>query len=78
MIFLCLLVGCSSHVLNKRSLLGGQQSHDHGHGHHEHGHGHHGHHQARHRQQPQGRRSLGQRAGRDGDHHQHESENDIR
>ena len=73
MIFLCLLIGCSSHVLNKRSLLGGRRSHgNHGHQ------GHHGHHEARHRQQPQGRRSLGQRAGRDGDHHQHESENDIR
>jgi len=73
-IFLCLLVGCSSHVLNKRSLLGGRQSHGHGRGHH----GHHGHHQPHHRQQSQGRHALGQRSGRDGDNHQHESEDEIR
>merc|ERR1711892_871139 len=68
-IFISLLVVCSSHVMKKRSLLGGQQSH---------GHGHHGHHQQHHRQQHQARQSFGQRAGRDGDHHQDGSENEIR
>merc|ERR1712128_88357 len=68
-IFISLLVVCSSHVLQKRSLLGGQQSH---------GHGHHGHHQQHHRQQHQARQPFGQRAGRDGDHHQDGSENEIR
>merc|ERR1712128_383728 len=68
-IFISLLVVCSSHVIKKRSLLGGGQSH---------GHGHHGHHQQHHRQQHQARQPFGQRAGRDGDHHQDTSENEIR
>merc|ERR1712123_132350 len=68
-IFTSLLVVCSSHVINKRSLLGGGQSH---------GHGHHGHHQQHHRQQHQARQPFGQRAGRDGDHHEDGSENEIR
>merc|ERR1711892_815986 len=68
-IFISLLVVCSSHVIKKRSLLGGGQSH---------GHGHHGHHQQHHRQQHQARQPFGQRAGRDGDHHQDGSENEIR
>merc|ERR1712128_125648 len=68
-IFISLLVVCSSHVLQKRSLLGGRQSH---------GHGHHGHHQQHHRQQHQARQPFVQRAGRDGDHHQDGSENEIR
>merc|ERR1712123_542499 len=68
-IFTSLLVVCSSHVINKRSLLGGGQSH---------GHGHHGHHQQHHRQQHQARQPFGQRAGRDGVHHQDGSENEIR
>merc|ERR1712123_560261 len=68
-IFTSLLVVCSSHVINKRSLLGGGQSH---------GHGHHGHHQQHHRQQHQARQPFGQRAGRDGEHHQDDSENEIR
>merc|ERR1712123_165016 len=55
--------------MHKRSLLGGRQAH---------GHGHHGHHQPHHRQQHQARQSLGQRAGRDGDPHHDESENEIR
>merc|ERR1712123_481817 len=68
-IFINLLVVCSSHVIQKRSLLGGGQSH---------GHGHHGHHQQHHRQQHQAGQPFGQRAGRDGDHHQDGSENEIR
>merc|ERR1712128_57392 len=68
-IFISLLVVCSSHVIKKRSLLGGGQSH---------GHGHHGHHQQHHRQQHQARQPFGQRAGRDGDHHQDVSDNEIR
>merc|ERR1711892_1242943 len=64
-----LLVVCSSHVIKRRSLLGGHQAH---------GHGHHGHHQPHHRQQHQAGQSLGQRAGRDGDHHHEESEDEIR
>jgi len=52
-----------------RSLLGGHQAH---------GRGHHGHHQPHQRQQHQARQSLGQRAGRDGEHHHDESENEIR
>merc|ERR1712106_122708 len=68
-IFISLLLMCSSHVLQKRSLLGEQQSH---------GHGHHGHHQQHHRQQRQARQAFDQRAGRDGDHHQDDSENEIR
>merc|ERR1712128_113062 len=68
-IFISLLFVCSSHVINKRSLLGGQQSH---------GHGQHGHHQQHHRQQHQARQSFGQSAGRDGDHHEDGSENEIR
>merc|ERR1711892_283706 len=68
-IFIGLLVVCSSHVIKMRSLLGGGQSH---------GHGHHGHHQQHHRQQHQARQPFGQRAGRDGDHHQDGSENEIR
>merc|ERR1712106_9977 len=68
-IFISLLVVCSSHVIKKRSLLGGGQSH---------GHGHHGNHQQHHRQQHQAKQPFGQRAGRDGDHHQDDSENEIR
>merc|ERR1712123_516666 len=68
-IFTSLLVVCSSHVINKRSLLGGGQSH---------GHGHHGHHQQHHREQHQARQPFGQRAGRDGDHHRDGSKNEIR
>merc|ERR1712128_234424 len=68
-IFISLLFVCSSHVIKKRSLLGGGQSH---------GHGHHGHHQQHHRQQDQARKPFGQRAGRDSDHHQDGSENEIR
>merc|ERR1711892_54172 len=68
-IFISLLVVCSSHVIKRRSLLGGGQSH---------GHGHHGHHQQHQRQQHQARQPFGQRAGRDGDHHQDDSENEIR
>ena len=45
-------------MIDKRSLLGGRQSHGHGH------HGQHGQHQ---RQQHQARHSVGQRAGRDDD-----------
>ena len=56
---------CSSHVLNKRSLLGGRQSH---------GHGHHGNHQQHQRQQQRDRHSLGQRVGRDGDKNHDETE----
>merc|ERR1711892_190399 len=67
--FISILVVFSSHVIQKRSLLGGGQPH---------GHGHHGHHQQHHRQQHQARQSFGQRAGRDGDHHQDDSENEIR
>jgi len=69
--FVSLIICCSSHVLNKRSLLGRRQSHGHGHGHH-------GHHQPHHRQQHQGRHSSGRRAGRDGAHPQHDSENEIK
>merc|ERR1719431_2507476 len=68
--FVSLIICCSSHVLNKRSLLGRRQSHGHGHGHH-------GHHQPHHRQH-QGRHSSGQRAGRDGAHPLHDSENEIK
>merc|ERR1711874_734725 len=68
-IFISLLVCCLSHVLNKRSLLGRRQSH---------GHGHHGHHQPHQRQHHRGRHSIGQRAGRDGAHPQHDSENEIK
>merc|ERR1711892_1053114 len=64
-----LLVVCSSHVIKRRSLLGGHQSH---------GHGHHGHHQQHHRQQHPARQPFGQRAGRDGEHTQDGSENEIR
>merc|ERR1711892_750570 len=70
-IFISLLFVCSSHVIKKRSLLGGQQSHGHGHGHH-------GHHQQHQRQQHPARQPFGQRVGRDGDHHQDDSENEIR
>ena len=67
-IFFSLLIECSSHVINKRSLLGGCQAYGHGH------------HQQHHRQQhsanhPQN--SFGLRAGRDGVHHQDESANEI-
>ena len=62
MIFINLLIVCSSHVIDKRSLLGGSQSHGHQ--------GQHGHHQ---RQQHSARNSFGQRAGRDDD-----QENEIR
>merc|ERR1712106_805222 len=72
----CLFVVCSSRVLNKRSLLGGHQSH---------GHGQHGqqghrqqHHQPHQRQRQQSRNLFGQRVGRDGDQHQDDSENEIR
>merc|ERR1712106_60764 len=68
-IFISLLVVCSSRVIRNRSLLGGGQSH---------GHGHHGHHEQHHRQQHPARQPFGQRAGRDGDHHQDDSENEIR
>merc|ERR1712128_372815 len=68
-IFISLLFVCSSHVIKKRSLLGGGQSH---------GHGHHGHHQQHHRQQHQARQPFGQRTGRDGDHHQDGIENEVR
>ena len=63
-IFINLLILCSSHMIVKRSLLGGRQSHGHGH------HGQHGQHQ---RQQHQARHSVGQRAGRDDD-----QQNEIR
>ena len=68
MILISLLIICSSHVLNKRSLLGGRQSHGHGH------HGHHGNHQQHQRQQQRARHSFGQRSGRDGDQNHDETE----
>merc|ERR1711892_98943 len=74
--FFCPFVVCSSHVLNKRSLLGGHQSHGNGqqgqHGHHQQ------HHQSHHRQRQQSRNLFGQRAGRDGDNHQDDSDDEIR
>jgi len=81
-VILCsLLIVCSSHVINKRSLLGGRQG--------GHSRGHHGHHQQNHGQQHHGqRRRVGQRnrnvfglrTGRDGDggHHQDDSANEIK
>merc|ERR1711892_469805 len=79
-IFSSVLVACSSHVINKRSLLGGRRGHSHGQGHHGHQQQHHG--------QRHGLRQLqnrfGQRTGRDGGHHEShheshdESANEIR
>ena len=66
-IFINLLIACSSHVINKRSLLGGHETH-----------GHHGHHQHHHHQRQQARTGFGRRVGRDGGHHHDESENEIR
>ena len=61
---------CSSHVINKCSLLGGHQAH---------GHGHHGHHQQNHDpQQHHTQNSFGGRVGRDGHNQKDESVNDIR
>ena len=61
---------CSSHVIDKRSLLGKRQAH---------GHGHHGHHQQHHDpQQHHIQNSFGGRVGRDGHNGQHESDNEIR
>merc|ERR1712106_758104 len=79
-IFSSVLVACSSHVINKRSLLGGRRGHSHGQGQHGHQQQHHG--------QRHGLRQLqnrfGQRTGRDGGHHEShheshdESANEIR
>ena len=65
-IFINLLIACSSHVIDKRSLLGS------------HGHDLHGHHQQQHRQHHRARNALGQRVGRDGEHLHDASENEIR
>ena len=58
---------CSSHVINKRSLLGGHQAHGHGH------------HQQNHDTQQQcTQNSFGGRVGRDGHNRKDESVNDTR
>ena len=57
----------SSHVINKRSLLGRHQAHGHGH--------HKQHHDP---QQHRTQNSSGGRVGRDGHNGQHESDNEIR
>ena len=54
-------------MINKRSLLGGRETH-----------GHHGHHQHHHQQHHQARNAFGPRVGRDGAHHHDESEHEIR
>ena len=69
MIFSSLLIACSSHVLNKRSLLGGHQSHAHGHRQHHHGQQHATH---------QNQNAFGLRTARDGVQHHDESANEIR
>ena len=56
-------------MINKRSLLGGHESH---------GHGQHGHHQQDCEQHHRARDAFGRRVGRDGGHHHDESENEIR
>merc|ERR1711892_205415 len=72
-IFSSVLVACSSHVINKRSLLGGRRGHSHGQGHHGHQQQHHG--------QRHGLRQLqnrfGQRTGRDGGYHESDYEEDL-
>jgi hypothetical protein len=65
-IFMNLVIACSSHVIDKRSLLGN------------HGHDHHGPHQQHHRQHHRARNTFGCRVGRDGEHHHDASENEIR